>query len=147
MITKKVKQIRENSKSYQGKNGLTYVHIITLEEAVDVEGTPVLEFEYNSLSEKCEKFTAGQEATFEVGKRVNNQYIHYTIKPVQAPPQARGSSAGGFKKDTPKQQEVITYLSCASTAANFYSQSSADEAKVMAFAEKLYKEAMSKIPK
>jgi len=145
-MNKIVKSIRENTRNYAGKNGTLYIHMITLAEPVNVEGDDVLEFEYHSQTTKCEKFVAGQAAEFETEKRTNGQFTNYKIKPVQLKPAFAGAGfvprpAGKFE---PKNQEVITALSCASTAANFYQQREANPAAVIKFAEELYAWAQSK---
>lgn len=141
MENKKVKSVRENVRSYDGKNGKNYIHMITLEEGVVIEGDLVLEGEYHSQKPTCENFVAGQEATFETEKRVNGQYTNYKFKPVRA---AFSNGFKGGKKMEPKDQGTITALSCASTAANYYHQRQATEEQVLAFAEKLFNWATSK---
>lgn len=147
MQTKLINKISENIRNYTGKNGLTYIHTVSLKDPIDVEGALVVDFEYHSLSATCDKFTAGQEATFETEKKVNThngkEYTNYKIKPVQAKPTFMGAAVSA-KKYEPKNQEVITALSCASTSANFYQQRQATEEQVIILAEKLYSWAMSK---
>lgn len=143
MTTKTVKSVRENVRNFAGKNGTTYIHMITLDSPVAIEGTDVLEGEYHSLKQTCESFTAGKEATFETEKRVSpdGKYVNYKFKPVKQAPVFTGN---GFKKSEPKDQGTITALSCASTAANFYQQREGTEEKVLAFAERLFQWAKSK---
>lgn len=146
MITKTVKSVRENVRNFTGKNGTTYIHMITLDTPTTIEGVEVLEGEYHSLKPTCESFTAGKEAQFETEKRVSpdGKYTNYKFKPVKANPAFGGNAGGGFKKADPKDQGTITALSCASTAANFYQQRQATEEQVLAMAEKLFQWAKSK---
>lgn len=143
MITKQVKSVRENVRNFAGKNGTTYIHMITLESPVTIEGAEVIEGEYHSTKATCENFTAGKEATFETEKRVSpdGKYTNYKFKPVKAAGFS-GFSAG--KKADPKDQGTITALSCASTAANYYQQRQSTPEQVIEFAEKLFQWATSK---
>jgi hypothetical protein len=144
MQTKLINKIAENVRNYQGKNGTTYIHTVSLKDPIDVEGASVVDFEYHALTATCEKFVAGQEATFDVEKRVNGQYTNYKIKPIQVQKPAFAGAAPFAKKYESKNQEVITALSCASTSANFYQQRQATEEQVIVLADKLYNWAMSK---
>jgi hypothetical protein len=147
MQTKTVKSVRENTRSYTGKNGTTYLHTITLDGPIDVEGQGVVDFEYHSLKPTCDAFVAGKEAKFEVEKKVSpdGKYTNYKIKPVKDAPAFGGG--GSFKKAEPKDEGRISALSCASTAANYYSQRQGTEEQVLAFAEKLFQWASSKSSK
>jgi hypothetical protein len=113
--TKKVTKVRENIKNYQGKNGPVYVHGITL------EGDPQ-EWEYHSLTDKCTKFVPTQEATFTTDVKQNGNYTNYKISPVQAAKPAFNKGSG-FKQE-PKDQGLISWLSCFSSVCNLYAQSS-----------------------
>lgn len=88
-----------------------------------------------TAKEQQDKWVIGKEVTYTSETKGN--FTNFKVveeKPV----------FGGGKVE-PKQQGVITYLSCASTAANFYAQrSNGSEEQVLAFAEKLFNAAMSK---
>lgn len=88
-----------------------------------------------TATENQDKWVIGKEVTYTSETKGN--FTNFKIveeKPV----------FGGGKVD-PKQQGVITYLSCASTAANFYAQrSNGSEEAILAFAEKLFNAAMAK---
>lgn len=142
--TAKIAKTRENIKSYPnkmdktGKNPTVYVHGVT------VEGDAT-EWEYHSFKQTCEAFIAGQEATFTTEVKQNGQYTNHKIVPVRVEKKSFGG--GGFKSE-PKNQEVITALSCASTATNFYSErGQATEEQVLKFADRLYEWTMSKSKK
>jgi len=142
--TAKVVKVRENIKSYPnkmdktGKNPNVYVHGITLENDPQ-------EWEYHSVAPTCIKFQPQQEATFTTEVKQNGSFTNHKISPAasEKPAFVKSFNAGGAKYE-PKNQEVITGLSCASTAANFYQQRQGTEEQVVAFAEKLFNWAMSK---
>lgn len=144
MTTKTVKSVRENVRNFAGKNGTTYIHMITLDSPVNIEGVDVLEGEYHSLKPTCESFTAGKEAQFETEKRVNGNYTNYKFKPVKA---AFGGNAGGGgfvgKKTDPvfeeRKQRMIIAQSSVSSAIAFYGETSGkSEEKTMEFAGKIF---------
>lgn len=142
MTTKTVKSVRENVRNFTGKNGTTYIHMITLDSPVAIEGTDVLEGEYHSLKPTCESFTAGKEATFETEKRVSpdGKYTNYKFKPVKQAPAFTGN---GFKKADPefeklKQKMIIAQSSIGSAVAFYGETSGKTEEKVLEFAGKIY---------
>jgi hypothetical protein len=140
-----IKQVVEaTTSSYQGKNAPMFVHKITLNTPVPVEGEMVDTFEFHTESVKCIKFVAGQFADFDVSKKVNGKYINYKITPILG--QKPAFQSGGFKKQETKDQGTITALSAASTAATFYSNRGAvvSEAALMALAETIFNWAQSK---
>jgi hypothetical protein len=141
--TKKVVKVRENIRSYpnkqpasSAKNPTVFIHGITL------EGDPQ-EFEYHSFSQECKNFVAGQDATFTTEVKENGKFTNYKISPVR---EQKPFGAKAFTKNGDKPQEVITALSCASTAANFYQQRQGTEEEVLKFAERLYQWVSAKKP-
>src|SRR5690606_3980381 len=87
-----------------------------------VDGAEVVDFNYHSKSDKCEKFKAGVDAAFTIEKRTfGTNGIEYKIIP-QAPAFTPGSK-GGFKKDS-KNEARITWLSCFSSVCTLYQGSS-----------------------
>jgi len=147
MTTKTVKSVKENTRKYDGSKGTLYVHMVTLTEPVNVEGDDVSELEYHSQSATCEKFVAGQAATFETEKRVNGKYSNYKIKPVA---QQAGGFGGGFtpraagSKYVPKDEGIMTAQSCAATSAQYYQKREGSTSDVIKFAEELHKWVLSK---
>jgi len=147
--TKLVKSIRENTRNYAGSKGALYVHMITLAEPIMVDGESTDALEYHSQSTTCEKFVAGKEATFETEKKTNGKFTNFKIKPVA---QQANTYTGGNASFAPKSRgnyqakdsEVISALSCASSAAQFYQQRDAQVKDVLAMAEELYQWANSK---
>jgi len=123
MQTGKVKQVRENIKSYPnkrdttGKNPMVYVHGIT------IEGDPI-EWEYHSLAQTCTKFVPTQEATFITETKQNGNFTNHKISPVEAKPVT--GFGGGFKKPTGSysDQGRIAAMSVMSTAVDFYRERS-----------------------
>ena len=88
-----------------------------------------------TAKEQQDKWVIGKEVTYT--SEMKGNFTNFKI--VEENPFFRGS------KVEPKQQGVITYLSCASTAANFYAQrSNGSEEAILAFAEKLFNAAMAK---
>jgi len=145
--TAKIAKVRENIKSYAnkrsvgGKDPMVFVHGITLENDPQ-------EWEYHSFKQTCEVFVPTQEATFTTEVKVNGNFTNYKISPVRVEKKAFGGGfSGGGAKYEPKQQEIITALSCASTAANFYQQRQGSEELALKFAEELYQWASSKSKK
>lgn len=87
-------------------------------------------------AEQQDKWVVGKEVTYTSETKGN----FTNFKLVEDKP-----AFGGVAKVDPKQQGVITFLSCASTACNFYAQrSNGSEEQVIAFAEKLFNAAMAK---
>jgi hypothetical protein len=130
--TSKVISVRHNTKSYPGKYGQMFIHLIEFENGDKGE--------YHSKSEVCEKFTSGQQADYTIEVKTTGNYTNTSIKPVE--PQA-----GGFKKDN-KDQGIITALSCISSACQLHQRvvhSTAED--VIKDAEKFYQFAMSKTSK
>lgn len=130
METKKsvVTAIAENVKQWAGQNGTVHYHTITF--ANGDTGW------YGSKSPKCEKFIIGKECDYTKETKVNGQYTNVVIKPLQ--------DQNGSRKFEPKDQGVITYLSCASTAAQYYHQRQSTKEDLYAMAEELFIKAMSK---
>lgn len=133
METKKITSVQENQRSYNGKYGQIFIHMI------QVEGSET-KWEYHSQKQNCDKFKVGEVANFTTETKQNGQYINYIIKPVNDQPGAGNGS--GFKKAEQKDQGTITYLSCFSSAANYYAQRSDGPDAVLSLAERAFQEAM-----
>lgn len=89
-----------------------------------------------TATENQDKWVIGKEVTYTSETKGN--FTNFKLL------EEKPAFGGGAKVD-PKQQGVITFLSCASTAANFYAQrSNGSEEQVIAFAEKLFNAAMAK---
>lgn len=120
MKTAKIKQVRENAyKGYETKTPpikTMYVHGITLETPIDVDGTQVSEFKYHSATPQCTKFKAGEEATFTVEKEKFGS--DYKIAPLYQP----GAPKAGAKKEwkSDKDNGLICGESVLSSMATFY---------------------------
>lgn len=132
METKIVDKVRENIKSYNGKNGTTYVHGITL------VGDPQ-EWDYNSLSPQCTKFVPKEEATFTTEVRQNGQYTNHIIKPIQ--PQKPVTSFGPRKQEQ-KDQGTISWLSCFSSVCNRYTGTNETFPNLLNYANLAFDEAV-----
>jgi len=104
----KVTAIQENYRQYDGQNGKIYYHIIEFENGDKGQ--------YGSKSDKCTKFTVGQESDYTIESKVSGNYTNYTIKPVQA-------QSNSFKSQV-KNEGTITMLSCISSACIAVQQSS-----------------------
>jgi hypothetical protein len=88
-----------------------------------------------TAKQEQDKWVIGKEVSYTMEVKGN----FTNLKLVEEKPAFNGAKAA------PKEQGVITFLSCASTAANFYSQrSTGSEEQVIAFAEKLFNAAMAK---
>lgn len=88
-----------------------------------------------TAKQEQDKWVIGKEVSYTSEQKGN--FLNFKI--VEEKP------AFGGSKVEPKQQGIITYLSCASTAANFYAQrSNGSEEQVLAFAEKLFNAAIAK---
>lgn len=114
--TAKITAVQENQRSYQGKFGKTYIHMVKFEGDPDDRN-----WEYHCLKEQCEKFKAGQESSFEtkVETSQDGKYTNYKIKPKVEP--TNGNGASKFKKED-KDQGLILFMSLYSSTCNFYAQ-------------------------
>lgn len=130
METKKITSVQENQRQWDYHGTKYFDHWIKFEGSEQV-------WVYSSKSDKCEKFKSGEEATFETKVQQRGQYTDYKIKPVQ--------QNGAFKKGEAKDSGIITYLSCFSSACNFYSSRlQSNSADVLNFTEEAFKKAMEK---
>ena len=130
--TAKIISVQENQKQYSGKAGIIFVHLIRFEN--DIENKL---WEYHSKSEKCDNFKEGQVQTFQTEIKQNGTYTNYLIKPA--------STGTGTNKGANKDSGIITYLSCLSSAANFYAnQKPSTWQDVMDAAEQGFKKATEK---
>jgi len=134
--TSKVTKVTQNVRSFDSKFGKMFVHAIET-DAGDVG-------EYSSKTEQCKAFTVGAEATYTVEA---NGTFPDKIKPVMNKGNFGGGNAGGGNSFQGKPQEVITALSCLSSAATLYSlQKAVTVEQVIATADAFYTFAMSKVP-
>lgn len=132
--TAKIISVQENQKQYSGRGGIIFVHLIRFEN--DIENKL---WEYHSQTEKCEKFKEGQVQTFQTEIKQNGTYTNYLIKP------ASTGTGAGSGKGANKDSSIITYLSCLSSACQFYQRNlQASEKDVLNFAETAFKKAMEK---
>lgn len=127
----KIVSVQENQRqwSYQGSD--FFDHYIKIEGSDQV-------WTYASKSPVCDKFKAGEEATFTTEIQERGQYKNYKIRPVQ---QATNGYAG--KKAEPKDSGIITFLSLYSSTCNFYAQrGQATIDQVLIDTEKAFKKAI-----
>lgn len=129
METKQVKvlAVQENQRQWEWQGSKFFDHYVTIEGSDNV-------WTYASKADKCDKFKPGDtiEAQLDIRERNGNKY--YNIKPTQS---------NGFVKKDPKDSGIITYLSCFSSACNFYQQRQATTQEVLQFAEDAYKAAIN----
>lgn len=129
----KVKTVNQNARSYDSKFGKMFVHELAMENG-DIG-------EYSSKTETC-KFKVGEEMTYTIE---TNGTFPDKIKPVQKNNNFGGGGNAGGNRYEPKNQEVITALSCLSSASTLYSlQKDSTPEKVIAAAEQFYAFAMGK---
>lgn len=142
MTTAKIKKVAEQGKrSYAGRNGEMFVHVITLETPIN----GVSDWEYHSTSPTCTKFVAGQDATFTTEVKQNGQYTNYKISPVAAVPSFGGGKSSGSQA---KDEGRISALSAASSAATFYSnRMNATPEMMLDLAERIYQFSVAKSSK
>jgi hypothetical protein len=132
METKQVKvaAVQENQRQWEWQGSKFFDHYVKIEGSDQV-------WTYASKVDKCDKFKAGEtvEAQLDIQERNGNKY--YKIKPVQA----ATNGFTGVKKD-PKDSGIITYLSCFSSACNFYAQRTCVPEDVLHLAEQGFNEAI-----
>ena len=134
--TEKIIAVQENKRQFSGRTGPIFVHLIRFEN--DKENKL---WEYHSANEVCDKFKEGETATFTTEIKQRGQYTDYTIKPGGQSTGRPFGGGGGQKKD----EGVITYLSCFSSACNFFATKvHASEEDLFSLAEKAFNKAMSK---
>lgn len=127
--TAKINSVQENQRQFEYQGAKYFEHWIKYEGS-DIVHT------YASKTEKCEKFKVGEIATFDVEVRQNGPHTNYKIKPKQDNP---------FKKSEPKDQGLITALSCISSAVQLHHRHSPNSAEgVIETANKFFEFAMSK---
>lgn len=133
-ITAKITYVHENQRQYSGKVPM-FIHKIRFENDKEKKV-----WDFHSPSEVCDKFKEGEVATFTTEIKQRGQYTDYNIRPAG---QGTGKSFGGGMQK--KDEGVITYLSCFSSACNFYANKlQASEEDLFALAEKAFKQAISK---
>ena len=134
METKKsvVTAIAENVKQWAGQNGTVYYHTITFANGDTGQ--------YGSKSDKCEKFTVGQETDYTKEVKVNGQYTNVVIKPIM-----ENGQGGGFKAQ-PKDSSIIAAQSCLHYACILTAQTEKfqDTDYVLGVAQKFHNWVMSK---
>lgn len=134
-VTAKITSVQENAKQYSGKTGPIFIHKIRFEG--DEKN---MIWEHHSSSEVCDKFKEGEVATFETEIVVRGQYTDYKIKLPR-----QGNPYNGNPGKAAKDSAIITYLSCFSSACQFYQRKlQASESDVLEFAETAFKKAMEK---
>lgn len=135
--TAKIISVQENVKQYPGKVGTVFIHKIRF------EGDPENKiWEWHSSSEKCDKFKEGETTTFTTKINVRGQYTDYMIYPGGA------KSFGGKKSfEEEKDHGVITFLSCLSSAATYYSQRESSWDDVLKATSEAYNKAILKSTK
>lgn len=84
---KMVSEVQQNARSYDGKNGKIYIHMVTFADGSKGE--------YHSSSDTNKKFAIGQDVEFECEVKVNGQYTNYKIKPVDNGGGFGGNRGGG----------------------------------------------------
>lgn len=127
--TAKIISVQENQRQFEYQGTKYFEHWIKYEGSDNIHT-------YASKAEKCEKFKVGETATFDVEVRQNGPHTNYKIKPKTENP---------FKRSEPKDQGLITALSCISSAVQLhhrFAPTSAEE--VISTATKFYEFAMSK---
>lgn len=126
MKTSKVKEIKKVSE-YNGQNGLTYYHNLIMENGDKL-----------NIGKKS-KLNTGDELTYELTGGSDDQQEYKKAKSVK--PQF--TPGGNYQ---PKDTNVITMLSCISSACNAVagSQKGQDKAFILDMAESFYKAAMGK---
>jgi hypothetical protein len=129
MKTSKVKEIKKVSE-YNGQNGLTYYHNLIMDNGDKL-----------NIGKKA-KLNTGDELTYELTGGSDDQQEYKKAKSVK--PQFNQS--GYTHKYEPKDTNVITMLSCISSACNAVSGSSkcSDKGFILDMAESFYSAAMSK---
>lgn len=106
-----VKEIIENyRKPYTAQGSLNYVHSIEFENGDKGD--------YSSKTEKCLKFTKGQESSYTIEE---NGGFAPKIKPIQDTPSYSGNNK---EKMTPETQAAIRRQCALKCACNLYQQSS-----------------------
>jgi hypothetical protein len=127
----KVTAIAEKVSQFAGPNGTIYYHEISFENGDKGR--------YGSKTEKCEKFTVGQEADYTIETKVNGNYTNHIIKPVQV----QNGPGGGFKQ--PKNEKLIVAQSSIGYAVEHLKHNQpADSESVLQLAEKFYNWACEK---
>ncbi len=129
--TSKVTKVEQNVKSWSNSYGTMFDHNLEMENGD--KGV------YSSKSADC-KYKVGSDITYTIQANGN---FPSKIKPVQG----NNSFSGGWggAKYEPKNQEVITALSCLSSASTLYSlQKAVTVEQVIATADAFYVFAMGK---
>lgn len=131
-MEKKVKSVVESARSFNSQYGTIYVHLISFEG----EDTS---YEYNSKSNKCDKFKVGETVNVEVTQRTANGIVTNVVKPVtEAPKQPNVSYSNG------KEQGIITYLSCLSSVTQLYAGTGVKLTDCLTDVEMAFNKAMEK---
>lgn len=132
--TEKIVSVQENQRQYAGKVGTVFIHLIRFENDKDNKI-----WEYHSKKEICTEFKEGVSLTFDTDIQVNGNFTNYKIRPKQE------TNGNYTKKGETKDTGVITYLSCFSSACNFFaSKLQASDTDVFTMAEDAFKKAVVK---
>lgn len=135
--TEKITSVIQNQRQYPGKVGTIFIHHIRFENDKDNKI-----WEYHSQKETCENFKEGQVATFETNITVNGNFTNYKISP---PKEQNGGKSYSGKSGKTGDSGIITYLSCFSSACDFYAKKlQASEEDVFAMTETAFKKALEK---
>lgn len=124
MKTSKIKTVH-SAKEYAGKNGVTIYHNLTMENGDEI-----------NIGKK-KTCVVGDELTYELTGDDDGQQRFKKAKSVQP----ENNFKAGYKSE-PKDQGIITYLSCLSSACVRFQQSTASDETILAFALKGFNEAM-----
>lgn len=128
--TAKILSVQENQRQWDYQGTKYFDHWIKFEGSEQV-------WIYSSKSDKCDKFKVGETSTFDTDVKVNGSHTNYKIKPKQ--------EANGFGgKMQPKDQGIITYLSCFASACNYHAQRTCTQQDVFEMTEKAFNTAMTK---
>lgn len=137
----KVAGIANAARQYPYNNATNYVHHVMFEGDNN-------KWEYHSTKDKIDKFKEGDviEVEMKIEQRENNgnTYTDYKIRTID---DAGAKGKGGFKGE-PKDEGVITMLSCIGHAATLHAEkggsTSTKDEDVIKTAEKFYAAAIAK---
>lgn len=125
MKNSKVKTV-DFIKSFEYNNETYYSHRYTMEDGTEI----------NANHKKMNPIAVGSEVEYEVKGNDKFGNPKGTVKELK-----QNNFKGGYKSE-PKDQGIITYLSCLSSACVRFQQSTASDETILAFALKGFNEAM-----
>jgi predicted nucleotidyltransferase len=139
--TKMIEKVRENVRQYDGRNGTTHIHMVTIEGDQD-------EWEYHSLKDVCDKFVPKTEAVFTTEVSVNGKYTNRKIKPIKLEKGFKEYAKSSNKKnnDAFRDPAVLMYNEVLKAVTTGLQGSSVilDKTKVAEYVEYFYEEAKKK---